>query len=110
MDDPFEHHHEIEKKMLLRGWHLPEKATPFLSSLPSNESQLSKNSKVRTKDLKQGCFGGGGPNKHKQESLSLWCGLLVGEYTNFLEKKSHSIRPLAQGRAKNSRSSFLENG
>jgi hypothetical protein len=57
---PFEHHPEIEKKMLLRGWHLPEKATPFLSSLPSNESQPSKNSKVRTKDLKPGCFGGGG--------------------------------------------------
>jgi len=36
---------------------VPEKATPFLSSLPSNDSQPSKNSKVRTKDLKQGCFG-----------------------------------------------------
>jgi hypothetical protein len=33
MDDPFEHHPEIERKMLLGGWHLPEKATPFLSSL-----------------------------------------------------------------------------
>jgi hypothetical protein len=65
MDDPFEHHPEIERKMLLGGWHLPEKATPFLSSLSSNESQPSKNSKVRTKDLNRAVLGGRGPQQAK---------------------------------------------
>jgi hypothetical protein len=95
-------------RRLLLSSHLSH---PMNHSHPKTPKVTTKDlNHVKTKDLKQGCFGVGGPNKHKQESLSLWCGLLVGEYTNFLEKKSHSIHPLAQGRPKNSRSSFLENG